>query len=163
MTLLLTGAFIGTVWLANWLIVHVGPVPVGFGLMAPAGVYAAGLAFTLRDLLHDRAGRWAVAGAIIAGAGLSATLSGPLAVASGTAFLVSEIADWAVYTPMRRRGWLPAVAASNLVGLVVDSALFLGLAFGSWAYLPGQVVGKGWMTLLAVGCLALLRRPAPSQ
>ena len=35
-------------------------VVVGFGLMAPAGVYCAGLAFTLRDLIQERLGRRAV-------------------------------------------------------------------------------------------------------
>ena len=41
--------------------------------------------------------------------------------------------------------------------------LFLLLAFGSLQYLPGQIVGKAWMTLLAVAVLWLLRRRlAPS-
>jgi MYXO-CTERM domain-containing protein len=41
---------------------------------------------------------------------------------------------------------------------VADSIVFLTLAFGSLQYLPGQVVGKAWMTLLAVAVLWLLRR-----
>ena len=51
--------------------------------------------------------------------------------AQNHAFLVSELADLAVYEPIRKRGWLPAVVASNIVGICVDSALFLWLAFGS--------------------------------
>jgi uncharacterized PurR-regulated membrane protein YhhQ (DUF165 family) len=151
--------YIGTIFAANWAITHVGLVPVGFGLLAPAGVYAAGLAFTFRDLTQETLGRWWTAGAILAGAGLSALLSPQLALASGIAFLVSEGLDLAVYTPLRARGyWLGAVAASNTVGLVVDSVLFLALAFGSLQFLPGQIVGKAWMTLLAVALLWLLRR-----
>jgi hypothetical protein len=50
------------------------------------------------------------------------------------------------------------VAASNTVGLVVDSALFLLLAFGSLEFLAGQVVGKLWMTGLTVALLWLWRR-----
>jgi hypothetical protein len=57
-----------------------------------------------------------------------------------------------------RRNWLAAVAASNALGLVADSALFLTLAFGSLEFLPGPVVGKAEMTLLALPILALLRR-----
>lgn len=150
--------FIVTVFAANWAIATFGLVPVGFGLVAPAGVYFAGLAFTLRDLTQDRLGRRAVVVAIIVGAWLSAAVSPKFALASGVAFLVSELADFAIYTPLRLRGWLRAVAASNLVGSVVDSALFLWLAFGSIGYLPGQVVGKLWMTALAVVVLASARR-----
>lgn len=156
-------AYIATIFAANWAIQTFGVVPVGFGLMAPAGVYFVGLAFTFRDLAHEEVGRRWIVVAIVVGAGLSALVSPQFALASGTAFLLSELADFAVYTPLRERGWLRAVAASNAVGLVVDSALFLWLAFGSLAFLPGQIVGKAWMTGLAIVVLwgarhALLER-----
>lgn len=154
-------AYVGTIMAANWAISTFGVVPVGFGLLAPAGVYCAGLAFTLRDLLHEAFGRWPAVIAIGLGALLSVSLGGRLALASGIAFLLSELADLAVYEPMRRQGWIRAVFASNLVGLVVDSALFLWLAFGSLSFLAGQVVGKTWMTLLAVAVLGVLRRGVP--
>jgi uncharacterized PurR-regulated membrane protein YhhQ (DUF165 family) len=150
--------YAASIVLANWLITSVGLVPVGFGLLAPAGVYAAGLTLTLRDLTQDALGRRWAAGAVLAGAALSALLSPGLALASGAAFLVAELADLAVYTPLRRRGLLGAVAASNAVGLVVDSALFLALAFGSLALLPGLVLGKVWATLAALLLLGLLGR-----
>lgn len=150
--------YILTIVGANWAITTFGLVPVGFGLVAPAGVYFAGLAFTFRDLTQERLGKGWTIGAILVGAALSALLSPALALASGTAFLLSELADLAVYTPLRRRNWLGAVAASNVVGLVIDSALFLWLAFGSLAFLPGQVVGKAYMTLLAVVVLYAVRR-----
>ena len=154
-----------TIVAANWAIERYGPVPVGFGQQAPAGVWFAGLAFTFRDLTQTGLGRrWTVV-AIVAGAALSLAISPSFAVASGTAFLLSELADFAVYTPLAERRWLAAVAASNAVGLVVDSALFLWLAFGSLDFLPGQVIGKAWMTLLAVALLLPARRalvPAPA-
>jgi uncharacterized PurR-regulated membrane protein YhhQ (DUF165 family) len=165
-------AYIATIFAANWAIQQFGPVPVGFGLMAPAGVYFAGLAFTLRDLTQERLGRRAVVLAIVVGALVSAVAPyvislGALdmtpvriALASAAAFLVSEMADFAVYTPLRARNWLGAVLASNVVGLVVDSALFLSLAFGSLEFLPGQIVGKAGMTLLAIVILWAVRRRA---
>lgn len=153
----LTAGYIGTIFLANWAISRFGFVSVGFGLLAPAGVYFAGLAFTLRDLLQERAGKTPVLLSIIAGATISGLISTKFALASAAAFLVSELADFAVYTPMRHRGWLTAVAASNAVGLVMDSVLFLWLAFGSLSFLAGQVVGKGWMTIAAVILLAIGR------
>jgi queuosine precursor transporter len=157
--------YIGTIFAANWSIGHLGAcsgqgpcvIPVGFGLLAPSGVLWAGLAFTLRDLTQDALGRrWTIA-AIVAGALLSATLSGPLALASGVAFLLSELADFAVYERVRKTSWLLGVGLSNTVGLLVDSALFLTLAFGSLQFLAGQVTGKAEMTLLALPILWALR------
>jgi queuosine precursor transporter len=150
--------YIFTIVAANVAITVFGLVPVGLGLVAPAGVYFAGLAFTLRDGVQETLGRrWTVA-AILVGAAISAAMSAQLALASGVAFLLSEAADFAVYTPLRRRSWLAAGVASNTVGLLIDSALFLWLAFGSLDFLAGQVVGKLWMTVLAVGLLLVWRR-----
>lgn len=159
---LVLAGYIATIFAANWAITTFGVVPVGFGLLAPAGVYFAGLAFTLRDLVQEYLGRVASIVAIVAGAALSAFVSPQFAVASGVAFLLSELADLAVYTPLRRRNWLLAVLASNVAGFVADSALFLTLAFGSLEFLPGQVVGKAWMTLLAIAALTLVRRRLPA-
>lgn len=170
--LVATAAFVATVWLANYAVEHWGIVSVGFGLTAPAGVYFVGLAFTLRDIIHRTLGRYVVLGAIVAGSLLSywvsdaVTLPGgvvSLAVASGIAFLISELADLSVYEPLRTRGWMPAVLASNVVGLLVDSALFLWLAFGSLAFFWGQAVGKAWMTVLAIPILLLIHRTLFSE
>jgi uncharacterized PurR-regulated membrane protein YhhQ (DUF165 family) len=151
-------AYIATIFGANWAIEHYGIVSVGFGLSAPAGVYFAGLAFTFRDLVHEWLGRrWAVA-AILAGACLSWFVSPTFAAASGIAFLLSELADFSVYSRIRERSWLSAVALSNTVGLVVDSVLFLWLAFGSLAFIEGQIVAKAYMTILAVAVLWYVRR-----
>lgn len=150
--------YIATVFAANWAIARFGAVPVGFGLVAPAGVYFAGLAFTLRDITQDTLGRSWVVGAILIGALLSAIVSTQFALASATAFLFSEMFDFAVYTPLRERNWIGAVIMSNIVGLITDSVLFLWIAFGSLEYLNGQIVGKTWMTVLAVGVLLVWRR-----
>jgi queuosine precursor transporter len=154
-------AWIATIFAANWSLSHVGDcsgpgpctVPVWPGIVAPSGVLWVGLAFTLRDFTQESLGRHVTVLAIAAGAALSALISPQLAVASGAAFLFSELADFCVYTPLRERHWLGAVVASNLVGLLVDSVLFLSLAFGSLQFLPGQVIGKVEMTVLAVAFL----------
>ncbi len=149
--------YILTILAANFAIEHFGFVSVGFGLLAPAGVYFVGLSFTLRDITQRALGRLPVIAAILVGAGLSYFISPAFALASGLAFLASESADLAVYTPLEKRGWMTAVVASNVVGAIVDSALFLWLAFGSLAFLKGQVVGKLWMTALTVGLIVTYR------
>jgi hypothetical protein len=161
-------AFLATVPLANWMIGNVGTVcipdgpcllPVGFGLSAPSGVLVIGAALVLRDFVQQQLGiRWAFA-AIACGFVLSAAVAPPaLVVASAAAFLLSELADLGVYTPLRRRGLALAVLASGAVGSVVDSAVFLLLAFGSLDYIGGQVVGKLWMTGLGAAVLAWRRK-----
>jgi uncharacterized PurR-regulated membrane protein YhhQ (DUF165 family) len=162
--ILLFAAFVLTVWGANVALAQWGIIPVGFGLSAPAGVFFAGLGFTLRDLLHERAGRLWVVVAILTGAALALFLEETrrFAMASAVAFMVSEAADLAVFEPLRRRSWLGAVALSNTVGLTVDSVIFLSLAFGSLAFLDGQLVGKFYMTAGAIvllwGVRAVLSR-----
>ena len=161
-------AFALTIPAANWLIGHVGTVcvrdgpclvPVAPGLVAPSGVIMAGAALVLRDLVQRRLGVAAAVLAIMVGAALSALLApAALVVASASAFLLSELADLVVYTPLARRGLVVAVVASGMVGLVVDSVVFLWLAFGSLDFLAGQVVGKAWMVLLSIPLVAWLRR-----
>lgn len=152
--------FIATIPAANWLVGNVGTmcfpggpcvIPVGFGLFAPSGVLLVGLAFVLRDFVQQSLGARAALVGIVSGSVMSFTIAPPaLAMASAAAFLVSEMADWAVYTPLRRRGFLIAVAISSLVGLVIDSAAFLWIAFGSLDTLMGQMVGKTWALVAAL-------------
>src|ERR1700746_753847 len=97
---------IGTVVGANWAINRFGLVGVGFGLTAPAGVYFIGLTFTFRDILQNTIGRaWSLA-AILVAAALSAYLSPHIATASAVAALLGELADFSVYTPLYKRGWI---------------------------------------------------------
>jgi uncharacterized PurR-regulated membrane protein YhhQ (DUF165 family) len=118
--------------------------------MAPSGVLTIGAALVLRDLVQRELGEWKTIVAILAGAALSAWVAPPaLVIASGAAFLLSELADMAVYTPLRQRRLGLAVLASGIVGAAVDSAVFLWLAFGSLTYLQGQIVGKLWASLAA--------------
>ena len=127
--------------------------------MAPSGVVMIGIALVLRDLVQRRLGvGWAVI-AILAGAAISAWFAPrTLVIASAVAFLLSELADLAVYTPLARRRLVLAVVLSGLVGLVIDSVVFLWLAFGSLDFLAGQVVGKAWMVILAIPLVSWLRR-----
>lgn len=162
-TIALTLAFAATIPAANWLIGNVGTecipqgpclLPVGFGLHAPSGVLVVGAALVIRDLVHESGGAKAALAAIGIG-GLVAWLFAPpaLVLASVLAFVLAELADVAVYAPLRQnRLWL-AVILSGLVGAAVDSAVFLWVAFGSLNFIAGQIVGKLWMSLLAAPIL----------
>lgn len=159
--------FIACIPLANWMIGNIGTVcppnspcliPVAPNILAPSGVLMIGLALVLRDLVQRRLGKFAALGAIAAGAILSALVAPPaLVIASATAFFISELADFAVYTPLQAKRLITAVIASSIVGLLIDSVAFLYLAFGSLDFLAGQVIGKAWMVLLAIPAIWYLR------
>jgi hypothetical protein len=162
---LAVACYIATVVAANWLTARYGFVPVSPGLTATAGTYAIGFAFVFRILVQEsygsgRRGRLIMFAAILTGAALSWVLATPaLAWASGVTFLISESADWGVYTPWRRHGWARAAVAGNSVGAVVDTFLFLWLAgFPIIAAVPGQLVGKAYATVIYLGIGWLARR-----
>lgn len=168
---LIAAVYVGSIFMANWFIQNVGTqyepggphvIPVGFGLEAPSGVLWVGVALVARDLVQQFFGRRFAIGAMLAGAVLSYFVAPSLALASATAFLLSESADLIVYTPMIRRGLLVlAVLASSTVGLVVDTIVFLWLAFGELTFWQGQVVGKLEVALVASAAIWLIRRRVP--
>lgn len=155
---MLAAGYVATVLGANYAIMNIGyptesgvhVIPVFPGVDAPSGVIFAGLAFSLRDLVQERIDKTTVVICIAAGAGLSAIISAELAAASAIAFLVSELLDFAVYTSIRQRSKTAAVFASNSVGLVIDSVLFLWISNIPMMFLSGQILGKLWMTILAI-------------
>ena len=156
--LIAVAVLFGSMLAANYVTTDYGFVPVGFGLSATAGTFFAGFALAARDAINDAWGRLAVVAVILIGTLVSFTLSAPeIAIASAAAFLVAESLDFAVYVPLRKRAkfgdkkWAVAVVASNIVGAIADTVVFLGVAFGSAAILPalpGQIVGKSYATVM---------------
>lgn len=162
--LAIVAGYVATIPAANWMIQNVGDcshgpclIPVGFGLLAPSGVLIVGFSLVLRDAVQERVGVKGALIAIAAGAIISAGFApATLVVASVASFLLSELLDLSVYTPLRRRNLALAVLASGLVGAIVDSAVFLWLALGSLDFIAGQVVGKATVSILAAAALSAL-------
>lgn len=169
-TALLAGAFLACIPAANWLIGNVGTtcipngpclIPVAPGLMAPSGVLLIGAALALRDALHEQIRRSGVVALIAIGAVLSLSFSPPaLATASAIAFLLSELADFAVYDRLRKRAMWGAVIASGIVGAIADSLLFSALAFGTVKWAPGLILAKVYASAAFALWLFARRRPA---
>jgi uncharacterized PurR-regulated membrane protein YhhQ (DUF165 family) len=160
-----------SVYLANWLIRNVGTVvlpdgthllPVGFGLLAPSGAYAAGVTFVARDVIQRTIGkRWSLL-VILPGALLTALLDARLALASTSAFLFSELVDFLIYTPLQQRGFVRAVVASGIAASIVDSILFLSVAGISLAIaLPGLLLAKIWVMVVAAPVSYAIRQQLP--
>lgn len=161
------------VYASNELIAHVGAtlpgnpsthyLPVGFGLLAPSGAYAAALVLVARDVVQRVAGRgWSLVIIVPASVAVAA-LDPRLALASGSAFLLAELLDFAVYTPLQRRslGW--AVLLSSLAGAVLDSVWFLLILGAPLALaLPGLLLAKGYVAVLGGVLVGWLRRWLPT-
>lgn len=146
---LAAATLISSVVAANWATSRFGFVPVGFGQLATAGTYAAGIALAARDAIQDAIGRQWMLTCLTAAAALSYVLADArIALASAVAFAVSELLDFAVYSPIRQRGhlgdrrWAVAVIASGVVGAVADTVIFIGFIGKTWATLSYVAIGK---------------------
>lgn len=109
------------------------------------------ICFLVTDLTNRAYGpamaRRVVYAGFAAGVLLSVVLATPrIAAASGTAFLMAQLLDVAVFDRLRRATWWQAPLASSLLASAVDTAAFFTLAF---AFTPVP-----WMTL-AVGDYAV--------
>lgn len=98
------------------------------------GAFTYPIAFLVTDLSNRRLGAPAARRVVLVGfalaVGLSVWLASPrIAVASGTAFLVAQMLDVAVFDRLRRAAWWRAPLVSSGIGSLVDTALFFAIAF----------------------------------
>ena len=127
--------------------------------MAPSGVLLIGLSLVLRDFVHETSGAIAAMVAIAIGCLLSFTTSPPaIALASAVAFGVAETADLIVYARLRAASKPMAVLASQIVGAVIDSSLFVLIAFGSIEFAAGTTWAKVWAGFAVALALAAINR-----
>ncbi len=133
-------------------------VPLPFGLAVPAGVFFFSPIFTLRDSLHERYGWKWVTGFVFLSAGVSAAIAvisgnsllGKVTAAGLLAYLVSENSDTLIYQLLHRHSFMRRVLASNAVSTLLDSGIFITIAFGPlWTLILGQYIVKmmlAWIT-----------------
>ena len=132
------------------------------GLVFPAGAVMVGLTFSFLAMLQRHYGKWQCWIWMLAASVITYLFNQQLAVASVTAFLVSETVDWAVYT------WLPGsfrrrLVMSNVLGTPLDSIVFVTLAFGlTWQAIVGQSIVK-FISSLAVLLFPFGVRQLPTE
>ena len=135
--------------------------------------------FLVNDITNRLRGPRAARQVVLAGFGVGLICSfigtqimgefGPLvtlrvAIGSGTAFLVGQLLDIALFNRLRRGAWWRAPLISTLLGSSIDSVIFFSIAFGgafaflepwnipTWAAEPGPLLGLGpvvpfWISL----------------
>ena len=117
--------YIMSIILINIGFVYVPMLPLfGTGEMYPPMTLIVGLIFVLRDYSQREIGH-KVLGAMAIGGILSYFMASPfIAIASVTAFIVSEIVDWAYYT-WSKKTLRQRILISSLLSTPIDSAIFL--------------------------------------
>jgi uncharacterized PurR-regulated membrane protein YhhQ (DUF165 family) len=184
---ILTGLYVGVVCAAQIGAQKIIVLP-WWHLSAPGGTYLIGLALALIELAHltapTRREGWRNAQVMIGcGFAASALLAAYIAiidasrsafpgqhfgeladtwrivVGSLAAFVVSETADNTIGAWLRGRfpDWV-RVIATNAVSAPVDSLVFLAIAFGSLAFIEGQIVAKLAATLVLGLPIVLIAR-----
>lgn len=119
-------AYILAIVAVNVGFVYVPLMDLGALGMWPPMSLAVGAIFVLRDYAQRQHGH-SVLLAMLVGVGLSYWMANPyVAIASATAFLVSEMVDWSVYT-WTRKPFAQRVLWSSAIGTPVDSVVFLAM------------------------------------
>ncbi len=132
--------------------------PVGSFLTLGAFTYP--IAFLVNDLTNNLLGPNAARKVVLAGFAFGVVLSlwlamPRIAIASGTAFLVAQMLDVAMFDRLREGSWWRAPLVSSLLGSAVDTALFFSMAFAAvfvflgpneeWAIAQAPLMGVGAM------------------
>ena len=107
------------------------------------GAFVYPIAFLVTDLtnrsLGPKAARLVIVAGFVLAVILSVWLATPrIAMASGTAFLVAQLIDVAIFDRLRAGSWWRAPLASSTLGSAVDTALFFSIAFAA--------TGLPWIT-----------------
>ena len=115
--------YILSIVLVNIGFVYVAPIPL-LGEMFPPMSFVVGAVFILRDYAQREIGH-KVLGAMLVGAGLSYLMADPfVAIASLVAFVISETADWGVYS-LTKKPLGQRILISSAIATPIDSAVFL--------------------------------------
>ena len=109
---------------------------LGLGEILTWGAFTYPVAFLVNDLTNRRFGmqaaRAVVALGFVLAVAASVGLATPrIAIASGSAFLLAQLLDATIFDRLRRSAWWKAPFISTLLGSVIDTVLFFGLAFAA--------------------------------
>jgi queuosine precursor transporter len=153
--------YIASIVLVNWLFVAVAPWPTAFGDLYLANL-VVGFVFVLRDYGQRQVGHKILLATLVAGIITFFMVDRAIALASITAFILSEMTDWAIYS-FTKRPLQQRILLSSLVAVPLDTLAFQYLAnYLTPAAFTTEVLSKA-LGVLIVWYLLKLRadsRPA---
>jgi uncharacterized PurR-regulated membrane protein YhhQ (DUF165 family) len=118
--------YIALIVFVNWTFDAVPLVDLPGGEKWPPAAVITGLVFVARDFAQREIGHKVIGAMLLAGA-ISYFMAGPVvAAASVIAFLVSEFADWSIYSFTGRK-FSERILISSAVSTPLDSLVFLYL------------------------------------
>lgn len=137
--------YIALIPAVNLSFVYVPTVAMSDGGQWSPMAIITGLILVFRDFAQREIGHWIFIPLLI-GVALSYGMAGPeIALASGAAFLVSELVDWLVYT-FTKKPLSTRILISSIAGAPVDTAVFL---FGANMIVPGILAPSTLLTSIA--------------
>ena len=110
--------------------------PIALGDLLTWGAFTYPIAFLVTDLSNRHFGpaqarRIILIGFVLA-VGISIFVATPrIAIASGTAFIVAQLADISIFDRLRHARWWRAPLVSSTLGSILDTVLFFSLAFAA--------------------------------
>jgi len=122
---LLCIAYLGVALLINFTISWWPPQDL-FGIQIPPGLLLVGGIFVMRDYAQRAVGNWVVPLTLLAAVLTYFAVDHVVALASGTAFVVSETIDWAIFK-ITKRSMSDRILISSAVAVPFDGLIFLGV------------------------------------
>jgi len=110
--------------------------PLGLDDLLTWGAFTYPVAFFITDITNRRYGpqkaRIIVFIGFIVAVFLSIMFATPrIAIASGTAFLISQLIDVTIFSKLRDAKWWKAPLVSSSVGSIIDTIIFFSIAFSA--------------------------------
>lgn len=160
--LLLAVGIMALVVLASNILVQYPIHAVGNGEWLTWGAVSYPIAFLVNDLSNRRFGpagarRVVYVGFLVAVCFSVLVASPRIAIASGSAFLFSQLLDIAVFQRLRRRAWWLQPFVASMIASALDTAIFFSFAFycGKIPGLPYSISELLGIAGVADQCMAL--------
>ncbi len=141
-----TALYVAAIVLVNWMFTSIAPWPTPLGDLYLANIMV-GFVFVLRDYAQREVGHRVLLATAVGGVITWFMVDPIIAVASITAFILSESADWGVYSFLRRP-LSQRILISSLIAIPLDTLAF--------QYLAGYLTPAAFMTEIASKAVGVL-------
>ena len=121
-----TALYVVSIVAVNWMFTAIAPWPTPLGDLYLANI-VVGFVFVLRDYAQREAGHNVLFATAAAGVLTWFMVDPAIAVASITAFILAEMADWAIYS-FTKRPLSQRILYSSLIAVPLDTLAFQYLA-----------------------------------
>ena len=138
--------YIAAIVAVNWMFTAIAPWQTPLGDLYLADI-VVGFVYVLRDYAQRDIGHYVLFATAVAGVLTWFMVDPAIAVASITAFMLSETADWAVYS------WLRRPLSQRIL---ISSAIAVPLDTFAFQYLAGYLTPAAFMTEVASKALGVI-------